>query len=474
MKNIIMTIGLAAMVTTSAMGMTSDDLRVRNLDVQRPTEQTLRVVMDLVPRDFNIKYNQDVRITPVIRQQNGNIEKKLPSVTFAGRNAYYYDLRDSDVRNLYKRNSKQTVNYSEDVAYEPWMEHSTLDFECVTGCCGNEQTSMVPMAVMDYAKPVFSPEMTYIQPAAVSSKLFNLEGQAFINFPVNKTQIFPDYMTNPEELKKILDTIDAVRDNKDAKVKKISLCGYASPEGPYANNVRLAEGRTVALREYVRKQYEFPENLFSVSSVPEDWKGLREAVAKSELADKDQIIEFIDSDYPIEKRNDRLRQLFPDTYPYLLKYVYPGLRHTDYVVNYEVRKYTDIDEIRRVLKTRPQNLSLNEFFLAAQSYEPGTKEYNEVFDVAVRMYPKDPVANINAAMSAIDRGDLVGAQAFLDRVQGNPQADYARGILAAKKGDYQNALSILDRVNTPQARNAIDQINKILNYKGAVDFNVGK
>ena len=120
-----MTIGLAAMVTTSAMGMTSDDLRVRNLDVQRPTEQTLRVVMDLVPRDFNIKYNQDVRITPVIRQQNGNIEKKLPSVTFAGRNAYYYDLRDGDVRNLYKRNSKQTVNYSEDVAYEPWMEHST-------------------------------------------------------------------------------------------------------------------------------------------------------------------------------------------------------------------------------------------------------------------------------------------------------------------------------------------------------------
>ena len=59
-------------------------------------------------------------------------------------------------------------------------------------------------------------------------------------------------------------------------------------------------------------------------------------------------------------------------------------------------------------------------------------------------------------------------------MKGNPQADYARGILAAKKGDYQNALSILDRVNTPQAKNAIDQINKILNYKGAVDFNVGK
>lgn len=470
MNRILITIGITATSILGALALTPADIKVKNLDVQRPTDQTIRVVMNLAPRDFNIKYNQDLRITPVIRQQNGNIEKRLPSVTFAGRNAYYSDLRNGDVPNLYKRNSKETVKYSEDTAYEPWMEHSTLVFECITGCCGDEQASMVPMAEMNYAAPVFSPQYSFIQPAAVSSKLFNLEGQAFISFPVNKTEISPDYMSNPAELKKILDTIDAVRDNKDAKVKKISLCGYASPEGPYENNVRLAEGRTVALREYVRQLYEFPENLFTVSSVPEDWKGLREAVAKSELADKQQIIEFIDSEYPIGKRNDRLRQLFPETYPYLLKYIYPGLRHTDYVVNYEVRRYTDINEIREVLKTRPQNLSLNEFFLAAQSYKPGTPEYNEVFDVAVRMYPKDPVANINAAMAAIERGDLVGAKAFLDRVEGNPQADYARGILAAKQGDLEKATFFLRKVNSPAASNALEQIDKINNYKGAVQF----
>lgn len=470
MNKIIMMAVLAGATVFSGYALTREDLHVSSLEVQRPTKQTMRVVMTLNPRDFNVKYNQDLRITPVIRQQNGNIEKRLPSLTFAGRNAYYYNLRDGETQNLYKRNSKQTVRYSEDTAYEPWMEHSKLEFECVTGCCGNEETNLLPMAEMDYAVPEFRPEYTYIQPSAVSSKLFNLEGQAFINFPVNKTEIFPDYMTNPSELKKILDTIDLVRDNKDAKMKKITLCGYASPEGPYENNVRLAAGRTAALREYVRAQYEFPENLFTTTSVPEDWEGLKAAVAKSELLDRQEIIDFIDSDYPIEKRNDRLRQLFPASYAFLLKNVYPTLRHTDYVVNYEVRKYTDINEIREVLKTRPQNLSLNEFFLAAQSYKPGTPEFDQVFDVAVRMYPKDPVANINAAMASISRGDLQSAETFLSKVGNTPEANYARGILYAKKGDYNTATQLLRTVNTNAARNALDQIAKIQNYKGAVQY----
>lgn len=470
MKKIILSLALAVSTACGAMAQNVDALGVSDIDVQRPSDQTMRVVMTINPRNCHQTYTKQVTVTPIIKQKKGNIEKRLPSFTLAGKNAYYYNLRSDETPPVYRAGKGESVLYQQDFAYEPWMEHSVLEFECKNGCCGKETTSSRPLANLDYEAPRFEPEYYYIQPKAVDSKLFDLSGQAFISFPVNKTLIEPEYMSNPAELKKILDTIDAVRDNKDAKVKKISLCGYASPEGPYANNVRLAEGRTIALKEYVRKQYAFPENLFTTSSVPEDWKGLREAVAKSELADKQQIIEFIDSDYPIEKRNDRLRQLFPQTYPYLLKYVYPGLRHTDYVVNYEVRKYTDINEIRQVLKTRPQNLSLNEFFLAAQSYKPGTPEFDEVFDVAVRMYPKDPVANLNAAMASISRDDLKGAEAFLSRVGNIPQANYARGILAAKKGDYDSALKYLKSSDNPNARNAIDQINRILNYKGAVEW----
>ena len=36
-------------------------------------------------------------------------------------------------------------------------------------------------------------------------------------------------------------------------------------------------------------------------------------------------------------------------------------------------------------------------YLVAQTYEEGSEDFNEVFHIAVRMYPHDPIANINAA-----------------------------------------------------------------------------
>lgn len=456
-------------VVFGAAAVDSSDFRNADLSITRPTEQTMQVRMTLIPNEFNIKYNQDVTITPVIRQENGEVYKDLPSLTFAGRNAYYYDIRDGQ-QGVYKRGSKEPVNYVQEFAYEPWMEHSRLEFRCTTGCCGKQKIQDVAMATMDYVAPEFIPTYTYVRPTAEGSKLFDIHGQAFINFPVNKTVIYPEYMTNPTELKKILNSIDAVRDNKDATVKHIGLTGYASPEGPYENNVRLAKGRTEALREYIRSQYNFPGNIFTTNSVPEDWEGLKAAVEKTALPDRDAILKFIDSGYPIEKRNDELRRLFPESYAYLLREVYPGLRHTDYVVNYEVRKYTDVNEIRRILKTRPQNLSLNEFFLCAQSYKPGTPEFDEVFDVAVRMYPDNPVANLNAGLSAISRGDLKSAETFLKRAGNSPDADYARGILAGKQGDYDKALTLLNKAGTPAAMQAAADIEKIQNYTGGVTY----
>ena len=285
----------------------------------------------------------------------------------------------------------------------------------------------------------YQADFSYIVPVAAASKTFDLEGQAFINFPVNRTEIYPDYMSNPQELRKILDTIDAVKENTDATVSHIKLTGYASPEGPYSNNVRLAKGRTEALKEYVRKQYAFPANIFETASVPEDWAGLRRALVDGDarILDKaSEIVAFIDEQTPIETRNDLLRKKFPTDYAWLLKNIYPSLRHTDYVITYEVKKYTDVEEIKRVMKTRPQNLSLNEFFLAAQTYTPGSPEYNEVFDIAVRMYPEDPVANLNAANAAMGQGNYEAAKKYLARAPKNAETDYAKGILAALHNDY--------------------------------------
>ena len=60
-----------------------------------------------------------------------------------------------------------------------------------------------------------------------------------------------------------------------------------------------------------------------------------------------------------------------DLYADLLGNVYPGLRHSDYTVNYTVRNYT-LEEARRIITKRPDLLSLNEMYQVGNVYSSKT------------------------------------------------------------------------------------------------------
>lgn len=96
----------------------------------------------------------------------------------------------------------------------------------------------------------------------------------------------------------------------------------------------------------------------------------------------------------------------------LLADVYPALRHSDYAIDYTIRSFTTPEEIIEVMRTAPQKLSLQELYVAALSQEPGSDLYNEAFEIAVRMYPDDPTANLNAANSAMQRRDPAQCRAL--------------------------------------------------------------
>ena len=54
---------------------------------------------------------------------------------------------------------------------------------------------------------------------------------------------------------------------------------------------------------------------------------------------------------------------------------------------YDVQAF-NVAKAREVIKTRPQKLSLQEMYLVAQTYPKGSAEFNNVFDIAVRMFLK--------------------------------------------------------------------------------------
>ena len=101
-------------------------------------------------------------------------------------------------------------------------------------------------------------------------------------------------------------------------------------------------------------------------------------------------------------------------YRTMLKEIYPGLRKVNCKIDYTVVNF-DVEQGRIVIKTNPKYLSLNEMYQVANSYPKGSDDFVNVFDVAVRIYPDDEVANLNAAAVALTKKDLKTAVKFMEK-----------------------------------------------------------
>ncbi|NDV84516.1 DUF3575 domain-containing protein, partial [Bacteroides sp. 51] len=307
----------------------------------------------------------------------------------------------------------------------------------------------IPVAPAPAHTIVYEPQFTasFVTPVAEAVKHRNEAGQAYLDFVAGRSEITPGYKDNAAELQKIYTLIETVRKDPDANITGIRIAGYASPEGGYGSNLTLSGKRADALKKQIKALYGFPENLFSVSGRGEDWAMLDTLVSQSYMQDKYALLEIIRAgaaDY--DTAEGRLKALNGGSaYRYLLENIYPQLRRTDYQLHYTVAPFT-IEKGKEVFKRNPGNLSLNEMFLIANTYEPGTAAFNEVFETAARLFPGDDVANLNAASSALARKDAASAARYLARVNQRSAAWWNNaGILAYLEKDMKRAADCFAR-----------------------------
>lgn len=318
----------------------------------------------------------------------------------------------------------------------------------------------VPVVIEKPAPYTPSYELAYIEPQAEKEKSRHLSGQAYLSFLVNKTDIRRDYRNNAVELSKVEETINVVRKDPNTTITHIDIHGYASPEGSFANNKRLAEGRAQAFKDYVQQLIDLPANIFSVASTPEDWEGFI-----SWLSGKENYLSILyiaKSDAEPDAKERQMKTRYPAQWKQLLADVFPTLRHSDYRVSYTIRPFT-VDEARDIIRTKPQQLSLNEMFLVANTYAPGSKDYDKVFETAVRIYPDDEIANLNAAVIALRKDDLTAAARYLEKAGQSAEAQNARGVLAAKQGRYAEAETAFGLSTIKEAKHNLEELQRFLN-----------
>lgn len=420
----------------------SGGLRLRNVTAGKAAGNFV-VSMDMVFDSVQVASNRLRAFTPVVRGRGGE-EIMLPSVVLTGRRQHYVYARGGvpgypDAKELRRENGRpQAEHYVQTVPYEMWMRNATVAVLEDSCGCGVNLASRDNSVLRLREAP--NPTCAYIVPERDSVKVRHLEGRAFLDFPVNRTEIYPDYRNNPRELAKIIETIDVVRNDSNATIRAIGIHGYASPEGSYSNNVRLSIGRAAALRDYVNQLYKFGDGVtFDVRNTPEDWAGLDSFVRHSNLDVREELLTLIRTQMDEDAKNEEIKRRWPETYKFILATWYPALRHSDYVVTYTVRQFTTPEAAKRIYLEKPEQLSLHEFFMVAGTYEPGSEAYYEVLETAARVNPDSETANLNAANAAIGRRELAKADAYLAKAGNTPEAVHARGVVALLRGDYATA-----------------------------------
>ena len=193
------------------------------------------------------------------------------------------------------------------------------------------------------------------------------QASARIDFKVNLINVDNDYHGNDAQLEKVLSEIDLMVLNPRMKVERITVVGTASPEGPYRNNVRLATGRANAFIKILQSRYSFPDSIYAVSTIPEDWEGMRMMLTENtSIPYAEVVLRFLDETEQLNPntRETRLKQLDGgQPYKSMLDNVLPYLRRASVLVDYDtewIRRHHILPPVELTMPTLDVSFTLPE------------------------------------------------------------------------------------------------------------------
>ena len=420
----------------------------------------LLVYMDLVLDQVQLNTNEMITLTPVVTANgdtqsialapmiiNGNRRQKMVERGLVLNNKNLFKQTPQSI--IQRANGMpQVLHYSATVPFESWMSDASLSLqESVTGCAECDLGEGAELVAQRILPPAYVPvyKLTYIVPDVEPVKQREDTYSATLNFRVDKHNLDRNYMNNAAILADVDKVVNGLMTNKDLTVSDFRIEGFASPEASVAYNKALAERRADSFADYLSKKFNVDKNRMKVSGFGEDWNKTREVIASSGIADKAEILRIINNVSNPDARDAELMKLSGGTtYQTMLREYYPKVRRTEYTVSYVARAFS-VEEGKKVIKTNPKLLSLNEMYLVAQSYPADSKEFKEVFDIATRLYPNEPIAIINSAAADIEGGNNQAAIDRMQRIENDPRTWNNLGVAYARLGDFEKAKEYFDK-----------------------------
>lgn len=129
----------------------------------------------------------------------------------------------------------------------------------------------------------------YVSPSDLAKKtVYSDTVLTSINLPrgVSRLDNYPEFNNAVAELRQVLM-------DPDMELLQVWVCGSASPDGLWQNNVDLSQARTDAGAKYLREVMGIPSSKIHAESLNEDWDRLYELVEASDISHKYQVLEII-------------------------------------------------------------------------------------------------------------------------------------------------------------------------------------
>ena len=383
-----------------------------------------------------------VTVTPELRYMKDGVQQALKGrpATFQGEKVLGNDQTIS-----YQLGGHYTMKTS--FPYEAAMQKSEL-FLTFDAKLGKKQVEVPAIKVADgviATSELYHRTLSSAQPCVAPDafqRVVEQKQEANIKFLIQQAELRKSELQNNtvQEFVNLLKRISSDREN--LMLSGVEVSAYASPDGGFALNEKLANKRQTNTEEYVKKQMKQAnmEGDVEANYTAQDWEGFQQLVQASDIQDKEVILRVLSMYKDPQEREQQIKNM-SHGFRELADGILPELRRARLTINYETLGRDD-ETIFNQYKSDASKLSVEELIYAASIAETPAEQEN-ILKTTVRLYPKDARAYNNLAALAYSKGNYDEAQRYLAQAAGTGAAcaetKANQGLLALQNGDVKAA-----------------------------------
>lgn len=445
------------------------------------TPSPMEVQGSKIPVTINGKFpekwfnkNAEVTVTPILK--SGNSEKYGTSVTYQGENVAGNGIVISQ-----KQGGAFTIKSEFD--YEDGMVNPELYLR-FTSKIKNKSVELPDVKVAEGLITTATLADAYSNTPSQApddfQKLIKESYDANILFLIQQAKLRSSEL-NSSNLAAWKDLVKSADQNNKQNVN-VEVQAYASPDGGYKLNEKLAGEREKTTSDYLNKEFK-KENVNTnvyANYTAQDWEGFKKLVEASSLQDKDLVLRVL-SMYTDPSDREREIKNVSVVYKELAETILPQLRRSRLVANIETIGKTD-SELLQAVSSNPSSLNINELLYTAnlqgapaeRAYTTATQKYpndyrawnnlgayyyshgqidaaKQAFAKAQQLDTRAAEPSVNLGLLALADNNISKAEQLIGSASKANTASEALGLLYLKKGDYAKAVQAFGNTKSNNA-----------------------